>query len=708
MKIKFPYPRFPSTALLFCGLLLRVALAQAGPLKTFVAWDAHAPSPEQNDQRGFFAVLESMGFHPAQISLEDLTSTPMAADVFIAVPAASAKRLTPAQADRLLSAVAQGARLMTDGESAVLARLRLGLSDPARVDRVRYLLEKTEDVEWSSAQTVSTLRISSATNVKTIYSTLDGRPLVVVGAFGRGMFMAMGPLLDPMDGRGYARFPNVVNAVLSEMGMVPAFRRQGLDAYLDMADRYRSDYGTLAKQWRASGIRTIYASAWYFDDDNYRYDDLIQAAHRNGILVYAWFQWPHVSEKFWNDHPQWREKTATLEDAHVDWRLLMNFQDPDCLKATLAGANAFLRAHDWDGVNMAEFYFESFAGPASPAIYTPMNPAARREFKARSGFDPLDLFVSTSAHYWKRNARALSSYVRYRDQTMDRLYDAFIANINAAARAKKIHWPVVITTIDVLTHPELDENYGIDMAHVARVLKSNNATLQLEDEFFDWKLGPDRYTRLGQRYREAFAGVRFMLDVNVVSEGVDPGTRFPTLEPTGAELVQIFHAAERASAGVAFYSEYSVRPGDWPLMPYAMAADLKAVWGESNVAVSAPFTVSLLRPVDQARVDGAAWGCGDDHTVLLPAGRHWVQFDAAPVTPVSPRMTAISGELTGCRQTGRSLRVAYTSAARCLILVADKPAKIKLDGRRAALRTEPANSQYVVYAPAGKHAVEFW
>ncbi len=47
---------------------------------------------------------------------------------------------------------------------------------------------------------------------------------------------------------------------------------------------------------------------------------LIDACHRNAIQVYAWVELPHVSERFWNDHPEWREKTAIGQDAHLDWR----------------------------------------------------------------------------------------------------------------------------------------------------------------------------------------------------------------------------------------------------------------------------------------------------------------------------------------------------------------------------------------------------
>ena len=60
---------------------------------------------------------------------------------------------------------------------------------------------------------------------------------------------------------------------------------------------------------------------------------MIEACHRHAILVYAWLELPHVSEKFWADHPAWREKTALGQDAQLDWRKLMNLENPECHRA---------------------------------------------------------------------------------------------------------------------------------------------------------------------------------------------------------------------------------------------------------------------------------------------------------------------------------------------------------------------------------------
>src|ERR1017187_7801688 len=165
-----------------------------------------------------------------------------------------------------------------------------------------------------------------------------------------------------------------------------------------------ADADYLAARWRKAGISALHVASWHFYDADAERDEylkrLIEACHRHGVLVYAWIELPHVSEKFWNDHPQWREKTAVLQDAQLDWRKLMNLQNQDCTTAIRAGLKQTMERFDWDGVNLAELYFESLEGAGNPARFTPMNDDVRAEFLAQSGCDPIEL--------WNRRADAQS------------------------------------------------------------------------------------------------------------------------------------------------------------------------------------------------------------------------------------------------------------------------------------------------------------
>jgi hypothetical protein len=184
-------------------------------------------------------------------------------------------------------------------------------------------------------------------------------------------------MATPPGPTGIERYPYLLHAAV-DLGLHLPARTANLWAFFDSAYRIRADVDYLAKRWREAGISVLHAAAWHNVEPDAAQDaylqQLIEACHRHGILVYAWLELPHVSEKFWADHPQWREKTALGQDAQLDWRKLMNLEDPECRKAVEELIAGLLNRFDWDGVNLAELYFESLEGVSNPARFTPMNP----------------------------------------------------------------------------------------------------------------------------------------------------------------------------------------------------------------------------------------------------------------------------------------------------------------------------------------------
>ncbi len=120
-----------------------------------------------------------------------------------------------------------------------------------------------------------------------------------------------------------------------------AFPERTLWAFFDGAYRSRVDLDYFAERWRKAGIGALHVAGWHYYEQNPESDEylrrLIEACHRKAILVYVWLELPHVSEKFWDEHPEWREKTAILQDAQLDWRKLMNLNNPDCFAAVSKG-----------------------------------------------------------------------------------------------------------------------------------------------------------------------------------------------------------------------------------------------------------------------------------------------------------------------------------------------------------------------------------
>jgi len=194
----------------------------------------------------------------------------------------------------------------------------------------------------------------------------------------------------PPGPHGYDRFPYILQA-LTDLGLEPPFRSAQLWAFFDSSYRSRVDLDYFAARWRAAGISALHVAAWHYWEPDPPSDEylrhLIDVCHRNAIQVYAWLELPHVSEKFWDGHPEWREKTALLQDAQLDWRKLMNLTNRAAFSAVSQGVRELTARFDWDGVNLAELYFESLEGHENPARLTPMNDDVRAEFHQAAGFE---------------------------------------------------------------------------------------------------------------------------------------------------------------------------------------------------------------------------------------------------------------------------------------------------------------------------------
>jgi hypothetical protein len=248
----------------------------------------------------------------------------------------------------------------------------------------------------------------------------------------------------PIGEQGFERYPYLVHALVS-LGLKPRASARDLWAFFDASYRLRADPDYLAAMWRKGGIAGLHIAAWQFWEPDPQRDAwlaaLIEACHRHAILVYAWIEFPHVSERFWQDHPEWREKTATGQDAHLDWRKLMNLADPACDRAVHAGLDALAARFDWDGLNLGELYFESLEGYLNPARFTPFHPLVRNQFRSAHGFDPVEIYDPGSPRFHKRTAAPARQFILNRWLTR-RAHGAEVAvTASEIPSAQEPRWP---------------------------------------------------------------------------------------------------------------------------------------------------------------------------------------------------------------------------------------------------------------------------
>jgi len=594
--------------------------------------------------------------------------------------------------------LAAGAILIVEGESPPATELGF------RATGRRVVARSVQDVHrpqlrivWEQPLEVPVFSVPEDARVLA-WERWERAPLVAVVRRDKGAVLWLACSPGP---RPYARFPYLAHA-LAELGADPPVRSRRLWAFFDSSYRLRVDLDHFARRWRAAGFSALHVAAWHFFEPDAERDAylarLIEACHRNAVLVYAWLELPHVSERFWQEHPEWREKTALLQDAHLDWRKLMNLVNPDCARAVRQGVRRLLERFDFDGVNLAELYFESLEGASNPARFTPMNDDVRREFRKLAGLDPLELFDSGSPRHLSRNPEGLKAFLDYRAGLAARLQREWLAELDSL-RSIRPHLDLVLTHVDDRFDTRMREAIGADAGALLPLLDKHAFTFLVEDPATVWHLGPQRYAEIARRYGELTPRMdRVGVDINIVERYQDV---YPTKQQTGTELFQLVRSAAESFARVALYFESSLLPPDLPLLAAAAAPATRLEARGDTLVVEArrPLGVRRRGPV---RVNGRPWPARDDEHVWLPAGRHVLQPAAEPL-PV--RLLDLNAELIGAAVVPGGIEFAYRSSSRAIAVLDRRPVGIELDGETARLRVLEEGGRFLLMLPRGQHLV---
>ena len=634
----------------------------------------------------YFAVLsDDAGAWPDLLSSIGLQQRPAdAARVVVARPGAAA---SPEWAGR----VDQGAILILEGESPLAESFGFvaAKDKKAAVNSLTDVHNPKLSIIWEKTLELPVFQIPPAAQVFA-RERWSGAPLIA--GLRRGAGAILWVAASPGD-RGYERFPYLLNA-LCDLGMDPPFRSDRLWAFFDSSYRLQVDVDYFAARWRKSGISALHVAAWHFYDPDPERDaylaKLIEACHRQGILVYAWLELPHVSEQFWADHPEWREKTALLQDAQLDWRKLMNLTNRDCFRAVSAGVKRLVGRFDWDGVNLAELYFESLEGIGNPAHFTPMNDDVRAQFRSKNGFDPIEVFGA------RKDSASQRLLLDFRSELARKMQEDWLGEVEAMRRDKP-DLDLVLTHVDDRFDPGMRDAIGADAARVLPLLDRHSFTFLIEDPATIWNLGPQRYRTLAQRYAALTPRRdRLAIDLNVVERYQDV---YPTKQQTGAELFELVHQASVGFQRVALYFESSLQAPDLTLLPSAAAAVSHAEVSAGKTLVDSAAGVGIPWK-GAATVDGKPWPVADEETVWLPAGAHTVE--AAP-DRAAPRLLHLNADLKTARITGpASIEFTYQSAARAIAILDRAPLRLKIDG--AEQRPALAGPKTLML-PRGQHNV---
>jgi len=680
--------------------------------KAWILWlDKAAPAVSRNLQ-SYRNVLDTFGYDIQLVKPGDFTRVPADRETILVVPEAAGVKLTAAQQQRILQYLTAGGHVVAEGKQPWLTQLGfVWQGRQITLETVTDDLYPEMQVRWRPE--VRLERFEEPDGVRELMTDSESdQMLAFSGEHGAGRYVYLAAPLDDHTTDGTSHYPYFPRYITETFGVNTALRSPRIEAYFDPSYRPAADWDRLAVQWRKSGIRTVYAGAWIFTSQwSFRYGDFIKACHRNGVAVYAWFWFPQVSLKFWNDHPEWREKTPSGDDGKVVWRYLMNFENPACFRAAMDWMKALLNQYEWDGVNISELNFDyNFKDPFDPKHFVPMNANVRADFHKRAGFDPIQLFQPTSQRYYKYDRASFDKFMRYRENLVMDMHRNVLTELEPLRRAK--NFEVIVSTIDSLHSKTVRPGTGLDSRRLVALMKDFDFTLQVQDPSEFWMKPPDRYRRFAETYKKLVKDPsRFMFDVNVVATRDINATYLPTFTATGTELVRTVVAAASPSGRVAVYSENTVPVQDWTLLRMALTTSSTLTGGGGDWKVAGPEPV-LLTPAEDRDyyMDGRLWPAVSADGVLAPPGRHglstirpWYHFLDPGTMPA--RLMSISGDLLDARVMPTGLIFRYTSPGRAVAVFNERPRDILVDGRHVHVPLEPGGATWTAMLPAGEHWV---
>jgi uncharacterized protein YdaL len=683
---------------------------EARPL---ILWNQYARGSAFNDEASLASVFASVGIQVDTLFLGQ--SLEFGGHNLLIVPFAFVDSLDLKDYDVLDEFVRDGGNLITDTKNYLAENFGIRYSGTTlRVSRVIDRMFPEEPITWRVSELLAKFEADDVDEVFYV-DNLTEAPLMIGKSWGKGKLIYIATRFDPASQLGYSLYPYLLEHSRKYFGLAPVVRREALEMFFDPGFRHNISIETLVQQWVRHGIRRIHAAGWHkYPKYTYDYQRLITTAHANGILVYAWLEPPQVSQKFWLDHPEWREKNYKGEDVLSGWRYPVAMTDSRCASAMTEEYANFLEAFDWDGVDIAEMYFGADRGFLDPQYFAPMHPSAREEVRWLYGFDLTSIFDPASPAYWKARPDVRNAVVAYRVGKLEELYRRLLRRFGEIARRRE-GFEIIVTAMDSYGAPELREYNGVDMSSLIGLRREFGFTLQVEDPETRWSTDPTRYTIMGGQYKERLGGDRgFMLDLNILSFR-KPGviTPFPTLIQTGTECFQIIRAAALGAPRSTTYAESSVNPQDMVFLASASAAQVHYERTPNGYTVESPysFTMKFPRTIGNIIMDGVLVPPFRDNQYMIPAGQHEIGLSQDVTGSLSPyqfypHILSLTGNLLSCTYGMRTVSFAYESDGRCLVCLSSEPHSVSVDGKPLSFYSMRGYDCFTLYLPTGRHDVE--
>lgn len=635
------------------------------------------PSPAADALSAMFRMI---GVPVKYLEIESFFDMPGGINLVV-VPGHAAERLSDDQVQVLIAALRAGdIALITSGDSPLADTL--GIETTAQsmtVADVRDNYFADLVIAWDPP--VRLARFESPGDAAYIYEdAVSGAPLVVSGPLGKGAYLYLAAFSNPDEQIYMERFyPHLLSHMFRRFNFFPPIRRTGATVYFNPAEREEVSIEALVKDWQRSGVGTVYAAAWHvYPEWTYDYGRLIRLAHANGILVYAWFELPYVNERFWQAHPDCREKNALGQDAKVKWRKPTALGSARCREAVKVELQQLLSAGNWDGVVLNRAGWESENGWADPKTLTPFHPEVRQRFQAHHGFDPVALFDPGEKRFYPGRPEDADRFQAFRQTLAEEWLTDLLQWLSEWRAERNRNWTIV------LTYDETRPHAGLSLEAVAALKSRFDIELQLAtDPRKQWAGASPPFDR-----------VQLLFEVPKDDLAFFAGA--PTTYPTGLKMYHLLNQLIDSRKSFSINSENSLFEVDKHILPFLLATGSKILWTADGLHAELPASGKIVfagADVPQMTLDDRLCASQYHHTVILPAGIHRL----APASDGTgfraflksdARILDCTANLLDATVTSLGVMASYSSDRRAALVVTEKPLAVWVDGDKIQGRYE--------------------
>ena len=648
------------------------------------------------ESQALIALFKLVGIAVDRLNVLNFFNIPPSNNILL-VPANAASSMTDAQVDNIITKLRSGdISLITSGFTALSDKI--GIEKKNReltVGPVRDNYYPDLKIQWNPSVLVSAF--DAPANASFIYEDQNtGEPLLISSMLNQGRYLFLNLPYTNSSPLYSHRYPYLLTHIFRSMGIFPLIRRAAAEVYFNPAQREGIPIETLVKDWRRNGIRVVYAATWQvYPEWTYDYSHLIHLAHSSGILVYAWFELPHVNEKFWLDHPEWREKNALDEEAVVGWRKPMALAEKNCFNAVKKEMYTMLNRFDWDGIVLNRIGWESGRGVQDPDTFTPFHPAVRTHFKTKYGFNPLELLNPNSTYFWKTNRVSIDQFEQWRQQLAQKVLNELLAMLNTMQKKEKNSWEII------MTYDVGREQNGLTLRDMVSFKKRFDLSLQLAS-------GIDQQW---DGYTEPFDMVRIFLGPKEPRNQFYPGA--PTSYPTGTALYALLGELIRNQKRFSIFSENSLFDVDRHMLPFLLATNSHWIWTGTGLNIQSPSSADILLAKPYALpmlIDNEPAGSFSKGLLVIPAGEHTISkgnfyHKLLSIGHSTARIVDCSADLLRATIKSLGLEITYRAHGRTVIVIDEKPLKVRVDGNKISIQPERGISGWALMLPRGEHTV---